>query len=247
MKSKLMLVLLAVALTLLASVVTVLLRPAATGASNGDSGYIRRYVAQYMTGKERATVVPPAPNATGGVPVYDVDFFTANDINTLYVTVEGVGDEHGGARLDLACLLDGNPCNNTTIDPVAGAPSGWVTVMRHKNYNRNYAPGFSPDFTGDTAEGVFVGDGGGGAGDLHDNNAIYTWCTPINGSGTHHVQVRLASQNVDASPSPVVFIEAAHFFVDGSRIADEANRCTAVDPPADNQTEAALTAPNSPH
>jgi hypothetical protein len=42
----------------------------------------------------------------------------------------------------------------------------------------------------------------------------------------HHVQIRLAAQNVDHARSPQAFLEAAHFFVDGSRIADSSKACT---------------------
>jgi hypothetical protein len=232
-KARLTLILLAVAIVISAGAVTGLLRASLTNASDGNSGFIRRYVAQWTTGKEISTSLQPAPHATGGIAAYDVDFFTAHDINTLYVTVAAVGDDHSGARSDLACLLDGTPCNDTETDPVAEAPSGWVTVMRHPNYNRNYASGFTPDGTGDTPGGTFRGDRGGGAGDLHDNSINYTWCTPIKDSGPHHVQIRLAAQNVDRAASPpLVFIEAAHFYVDGSRIADKSKACTQAEDPA---------------
>jgi hypothetical protein len=229
-KAKLTVILLVLAVALCAAAVIGFVRVASPSAWNGDSGYIRRYVAQWTTGREILTDVEPAAHATGGIAAYDVDFFAAGDVNTLYVTVSAVGDDHSGARVDLACLLDGNPCNDTQTDPVAGAPSGWVTVMRHKNYNRNYPPGFTPDATGDTPGGTFNGDGGGGAGDLHDNSISYTWCTPIHHSGTHHVQIRLAAQNVDNGAAPAAFLEAAHFYVDGSRIADASKACTEAPP-----------------
>ncbi len=225
MKAKLTIILLVVAVAISAVAITGFVRVGSTSAWSGDAGYIRRYVAQWTIG-EIQTNLAPAPHATGGIAAYDVDFFTARDINTLYVTVSAVGDVHSGARSNLACLLDGNPCHDTATDPSASDPSGWVTVMRHKNYNRNYAAGFTPDGTGDTAGGTFRGDGSGGAGDLHDNSINYTWCTPIKRSGKHHVQIRLAAQNVDNGARPRAFIEAGHFYVDGSRIADKSKACT---------------------
>jgi hypothetical protein len=233
MKAKLTLILLVAAVAISAGALTALVRASSSNAWGGDSGSIRRYVAQWTTGREISSTVEPAAHATGGIAVYDVDFFTGGDINTLYVTVSGVGDDHGGARNDLACVVDGNPCNDTVTDPVAGAPSGWVTVMRHPNYNREYPHGATPDATGDAPAATFNGDGGGGAGDLHDNSINYTWCAPIDSgkyhahrSGMHHVQIRLAAQNVDHARSPQAFLEAAHFFVDGSRIADSSKACT---------------------
>lgn len=130
----------------------------------------------------------------------------------------------------LACLVDGVACNPGP-DPVGGAPNGWFTALRFKDYNNNALP--IP----------FGGDGGGGAGDLHDNNITYTWCTPFETKpGTHNVQVKLAS-----SPGPgdsqvqannVVFLEAVHFYIDGARIAGT-NRCTRwPDPDAGDTTVA---------
>jgi hypothetical protein len=208
----------AVLASLAAAVLWLALAPGA-GAGPGEPGYIRRFAANFTTfgaPPEIATNLPPAPNAEGGLVVYDKSFFTANDINTLYVTISAVGDTHGGARLMLACQLDNRPCNQGP-NPVGGAPSGWLTAQRHDDYNDNYVgPGYG-------------GDGGGGAGDLHDNGVNYTWCTPISGAGTHNVKVRLASGAVPGDPASagnVVFLEAIHFFIDGSRIANEADACT---------------------
>jgi hypothetical protein len=59
---------------------------------------------------------------------------------------------------------------------------------------------------------------------------MYTWCTPFEAkAGTHNVQVRLASNTGPGDPlsdGAPVFLEAVHFFIDGARVASEADRCT---------------------
>ena len=184
-----------------------------------DSGYVRRYAAHFAAfGSELTTTVAPLAGGAGGAVIYNKNFFTAGDINTLYVTISATGDTHLGARLMIACLVDGSPCNPLGGTPlINGAPTGWVNVKRFANYNLYYV-------------GVgFAGDGLGGAGDVHDNAIHYTWCTPFDAKpGSHNVQVKMAS-----APSPdlgsagaPVFLEQVHFFVDGSRVANAANRCT---------------------
>ncbi len=207
-----------------------LLVPTFAGAQGvGNSGYVRRYLANFATfnDTEISTDTPatPAPAvAQGGILIYNKNFFVADDINTLYVTISATGDVHDGRRLMLACLVDGVACNPGG-NAVGGAPPGWVTLLRLDNYNDDYmGPGYG-------------GDGSGGSGDVHDNNITYTWCTPFETKpGSHNVKIRLASgANPDGDDLLVnnfVFLEAVHFFVDGARIADESNACTAdpVDP-----------------
>jgi hypothetical protein len=48
---------------------------------------------------------------------------------------------------------------------------GRLPYRRYHNSNLYYVNNRNP----------FFGDGGGGAGDLHDNNINYSWCTPITG------------------------------------------------------------------
>lgn len=192
-----------------------------------NTGFVRRYASNFTAfGNEISTNLPPAPNAQGGLIIYNKNFFVADDINVLYVTISATGDSHFGARLQLACLVDGKPCNPGP-NPVGGAPGGWHTALRMDNYNDNYlGPGFG-------------GDGGGGAGDVHDNHVMYTWCTPFEAkAGSHNVQVRLASSPApgdpgSASPLAFVFLEAVHFFIDGARVANPNDRCT--NNPVDSQ------------
>ena len=190
-----------------------------------ESGYVRRFAATRVElgGGEISSTTPPSPNGLGGVVIYNKNFFTANDINTIYVTISATGDSHFGARLQLSCLFDGQPCN-PDAQFVGGAPTGWFTAQRHKNYNNNYAGA------------PFSGDGGGGAGDLHDNVVYYTWCTPFNGpAGTHNVQVRLAPAAAPGDPGSnvgPVFLEAVHFYIDGSRVANSNSSCPATTGPS---------------
>lgn len=200
-------------------VATMLPMDASAVSPNGNSGYIRRYAANFTTfgqPAELVTIARPLANAQGGTIIYNKNFFVADDINTLYVTISATGDDHFGARLMIACLVDGKPCN-PGANPVGGSPSGWLTALRYDNYSDNGVVGFA-------------GDGGGGAGDVHDNIVAYTWCTPFETkAGTHNVQVRFAAAPVPGDPTSVngqVFLEAVHFFVDGSRVADEEDACT---------------------
>jgi hypothetical protein len=198
---------------------------AESASSNGNSGYVRRYAANFTAyGFELVTNVAPAPAGQGGTVIYNKNFFVADDINTLYVTISATGDTHGGARLQLACLIDGAPCNPGAGDPSGGAPSGWFTASRHDNYNDNYlGAGYS-------------GDGGGGAGDVHDNSIHKQWCTPFEvKAGTHNVQVKMASNTAPGDPGSVgqpVFMEAVDFTIDGARVASDVDRCsnTVIDP-----------------
>lgn len=184
-----------------------------------NTGYVRRYAANFTAfGFELVSTTPPLEGAEGGDIIYNKNFFVADDINTLYVTISATGDDHFGARLMLACKVDGRPCQPGAGDPAGGAPAGWFTALRYKNYNNNGLPVQS------------AGDGGGGAGDMHDNTVKYTWCTPFETkAGSHNVQVKLASSGVFNDPGSEgapVFLEAVHFFIDGARVAAEKDRCT---------------------
>ncbi len=161
----------------------------------------------------------PAPaSANGPILRIAADFFNFDGTvfvppgsNTVYVTISTTGDTHDGAALWLSCRVDGVPCNPGS-GGAGGTPAGWINLSKHKNY----ALGLS-------------GDGGGGAGDMHDNSIYYTWCVQ-RGTGPARVELKMASSGPDfetgtgATP-PFVFFEAAHVYIDASRIAGE-NRCT---------------------
>jgi hypothetical protein len=231
----------ALALAMMSGLITLLLWllfPLDAGAQGvGNSGYVRRYLANFAAwdGTEIFTDVAPSgtPPASGGVLIYNKNFFVADDLNTLYVTISATGDNHDGRRLMLACLVDGVACNSGT-GGAGGAPAGWFTALRFDNYNDDY-----------TGTG-YGGDGGGGSGDVHDNVVTYTWCTPFETKpGTHNVKIRLASganpDGDDPAVNNVVFLENVFFYVDGSRVADETNACTEDPVDAEVATEASTT------
>jgi hypothetical protein len=180
------------------------------------NGPILRIAADFFNfdGTETVTAAPVfAPDGTlvDGTTVFRKAVFIPPGSNTVYVTISTTGDTHDGAALWLSCRVDGAPCNPGS-GGAGGTPAGWINLQKHKNY----------------ALGLF-GDGGGGAGDMHDNSIYYTWCVPRQ-SGPATVELKLASSGPDfetgtgATP-PFVFFEAAHVFIDASRIAGE-NRCT---------------------
>jgi hypothetical protein len=141
-----------------------------------------------------------------GALVYTNTVLTDDTVNTLYVTITAVGDDHFGAAEWLSCRIDGAPCN-----PGQGgadfAPPGWLSVVKYFNYDTTYT---TPDGT----SGNTAGDGGGGTGDQHDNNFTYTWCTPIL-PGTHTVDIRQATSDA-SNVNNIVYFEAAHVFIDAS-------------------------------
>jgi hypothetical protein len=57
---------------------------AQSSGNANHSGYLRRYAANFTAyGFELATNVAPAPGGQGGTVIYNKNFFTADDINTL--------------------------------------------------------------------------------------------------------------------------------------------------------------------
>ena len=188
------------------------------------------------TNLEISTTLPPlgtpAPGS-GGLAIYNHNVVVPDDANVLFITIHATGDSHGGARLMLSCLV-----NNVACDPnnasVPLAPAGWVTMQRYHNYNLNYVG--TP----------FFGDGGGGAGDLHDNNINYSWCAVITEkehstvvkwpddllwSVTHNIKVKLASGPDDSglSGSSPVFLDSVRIYVDAAHIKGP-DRCTTITP-----------------
>jgi hypothetical protein len=184
------------------------------------NGPILRITADFKNfdGTETFTASPVfAPDGTlvDGATVFKKSVFVPPGVNTLYVTMSATGDTHNGAALWLSCRVDGVPCN-PGLGGAGGTPAGWINVQKHKNY----------------ALGL-TGDGLGGAGDMHDNSIYYTWCVRrIGGPAT--VEIKMASSGPDSETddgftAPFVFFEAAHFYIDASRIAGN-NRCTPAPP-----------------
>lgn len=203
-------------------VVAFVLAPVAQVAQAWDGSDLHRFAANFRgfaAGDEISTLVAasgtPTPGS-GGIVIYNKTIFVPEHINVLFVTVSGTGDAHNGARILLSCLVDDVPCNPGKIPN--GAPDGWVTVQRHKDYNLNYT----------NSGTTFNGDGTGGAGDLHDNSVYYTWCSKIKNKhedgAVHNIKIKLGSQNVEDTTFPLVSLEAVHFFIDGARLRGK-NAC----------------------
>ncbi len=173
---------------------------------------------QDFNGGETFTNSPPP-----GIIVYNKNVFVPAGVNTLYVTFSGFGDDHGGNTLLLTCMLNGAFCNPGTVS-ATGLP--WVAALKHFDYNTacGLANCWPPG-------GFVFGDGGGGAGDMHDNTIYATWCNSQNvmPGAVNNVQLKLAS-----SPgTDFVFYEAAHIYIDASALDERCHE----DPPDDASVE----------
>jgi len=147
-----------------------------------------------------------------GISIWTETVIVKPGEKVMYITLSATGDTHGGAAAWFSCNVDpdaGGPLAAAFCNPgsggAAGAPGGWIAL------NKMPAPSSGGCNAG-------VGDGGGGAGDCHDNRVYYTWCTvikpPPNGSASQTVQLRMATSVPDVTAAHRVFIEAAHFYID---------------------------------
>jgi hypothetical protein len=136
-----------------------------------------------------------------GIEIYRKQVSVPRNADTLYLTLSTTGDAHNGAASCFTALLDGgffNPGEQGAARCADGGSTpvpGWITLLKLPNGG---AGGCN--------------NGGGGAGDCHDNSIYYQWCTAVS-PGAHEVEIRMASDTV-GSP---VFIEQAHFYIDASR------------------------------
>jgi hypothetical protein len=181
-----------------------LLRAAVAGfctiALSAQAGIITTLRAdrQYLGG-EFATTTASAP-AGGGATFYNQTVLTPPGANTLYITLSTQGDTHGGAALQVLCLVNGIACNPNGAGAADVAPQGWVTLTK------------LPAATGGASN---CDDGGGGAGDCHDQTVAYRWCARLPVSALpalRNVQLRLASSDGVST----VFIENATTSVDAN-------------------------------
>lgn len=153
---------------------------------------------QYLGG-EFATTADAAAGG-GGSTFYDQTVVTPPGANTLYITLSSQGDTHDGAALEVLCLVDGIACNPNGAGAADAAPEGWVTLNKEP----------VPD-----GDAINCDDGGGGAGDCHDNTVAYRWCARlpvVRFPALRNVQLRLASSDGVS----VVFIENATTSVDAN-------------------------------
>lgn len=157
---------------------------------------------QFAPPEEISTAAVPADDGAGGATVYSKTLFTP--FRNLFITFSGTGDTHGGAALLMTCVVDGVLCQAGDGLATAG-PSGWITLQK------------VPVPT----EVTNCDDGGGGAGDCHDNAINYTWCATVADPGTKTIELKLASSNGE-----IVFYERAHIIIDAAPNQNAASRCT---------------------
>jgi hypothetical protein len=201
---------------------------------------IQRLSAQFLdfAGSETASNVGACPNSalascggttvpgTGGSLAYSTSVFVpfSSGPQTMYVTISAVGDNHSGQSNYVSCNVDGptgvgtatTVCNPQNVPSVDGAPPGWVTLTHHFAYD-------VPDYISDgvkhtTSSAISGGDGGGGTGDMHDNDYYYTWCKRVT-PGTHTINLRLGNHSGPSSPvssNNFVFFEKAFVYIDVS-------------------------------
>ena len=172
----------------------------ALSANAGDLYRIASDFAKF-DGTEFSTSVKGlgVPPASGGVVIYSKAVIVPPNTTSLYLTVSTTGDTHQGAAHWFACTIDGVSCR---VNPgsVDGAPSGWISLLK------------LPVATGGASN---CSDGGGGAGDCHDNNVYYTWCVrtaPSNLTAIRTLRVKMAT----SVTGKTVFAEKAHFYVDAN-------------------------------
>ena len=214
--------------TLLVTVVAGLMAAQAYGQA------IERVSAQYLrfdvseTACQAGTTSCPAAVAggTGGRLVYSHSVFVPllSGSPVLYVSFAAQADQHGGSAEFISCNIDGTVLCNAGTGGAGGAPTGWVNVGHHFQYQGvSYCSGLNSNSCGLTS-----GDGGGGTGDQHDNTLYAHWCVHVS-PGTHTVNLRLANAATGsvnpAGVANVVFFEAAHIFIDASQPAP-GNDCT---------------------
>lgn len=169
-----------------------------TSVSKSEAGNLNRLAAFYGFHDFEifTNLTAIADDPTGGATVFRRTVFVPSGNNTIFVTLGGAVDAHGGAAVWFTCLMDANFCR-----PAAGGgttPSGWVSLDKVPNGGAvgNCNDGFS-----------------GGAGDCHDNGVYYTWCRRVR-PGRHTIEIRMAS-GIDLQD---VFLEDAFFAIDVARL-----------------------------
>jgi hypothetical protein len=192
--------------------------------AEADEGFIRRLTADFFNFDNtesftNITAVAGPDENTPGDPDGEVIFKKKVKVpggdNTLYVSIYTTGDTHGGSALWLSCRVDGAFCRPGAAG-AAGAPSGWISLLK------------LPQDVQEPNASINCNDGGGGTADCHDNSITYQWCIPVEkkeGKEEQEVELRMAT----SKPGELVFIEAAHVYIDSSRIRGP-NQCTQAPP-----------------
>ena len=172
--------------------------------SNLAAGPLTRHVAEFNFGPEQFGVHAAAPNGGGGDLIYNKTLTLPTSAQTVFVTISTTGDTHDGDAAWFTASVNQVVCNPG--DSGAGfAPTGWIPLQKHFSYEK-------VTYRSNGAGGLAGGDGGGGAGDMHDNGIYYTWCCirGVKPGGTNTVQIKLATSKANEP----VFIERSHFYID---------------------------------
>ena len=155
----------------------------------------------------------------GGTQIWSKTVLVPSGFSTAYVTISTQGDDHEGVALQLECLVDNYLCSPDFGGPSADAPQGWITLLKHFNYESDYLLPDGSFFSG--------GDGGGGNGDMHDNSINHTWCVNVR-PGVHTFSIKMGnscgeSSTPDCSKDSGVSMENINFYIDAS--ASSTSQC----------------------
>ena len=151
----------------------------------------------YILSSDQQSFGETLTSSTTGEVKYTKSFFNPGQM--IYVTFNAQGDTHGGAALEMACHYNGVPCEQGS-----GAAEGgqWSTL--------NKLPAADSGASN-------CSDGGGGAGDCHDNTIHKVWCVKA-GPGPATVDLLLKSSN-----GGTVFYERSTILIEGSRGSSNLN------------------------
>jgi len=190
-----------------------------TGGAAMADGPLIRHAADFFKfdGTEFGTSLTAGGGVDDGALFYSKTVALPVGANVAYLTLYATGDEHGGAGLWLKCRYNVGPgytlCR-TGPGGIDTAPSGWIAL--HK----------VPVAVDGAAN---CNDGGGGAGDCHDNDIAYSWCIPLPSPTPARITFNLKMASSIKGQS--VFIEKGHVYIDSSQITGT-ERCIPAGPPA---------------
>ena len=184
-----------------------------------------RLDSEFRGSKEGGDVYTYVPALAGGTQIWSKTLVVPSGYNTAYVTISTQGLDEFGVALQLECLVDNYLCSPDFGNDLAGAPAGWITPLKHFNYDAGY---FLPD-----GSGFSGGDNEGGNGDMDDNSVNHTWCFNVR-PGAHTFSIKMGTSCGESlTPDcddegpylPYVALEDINFFIDAS--ASSSGQCTA--------------------
>ena len=190
-----------------------------------------RLDSEFHGSAEGGEVYTWVPAKSGGTQIWSKTLFVPSGFSTAYVTISTQGDDHLGVALQLLCLVDNYACS-PDFGAGDGAPAGWITPLKHFNYESCYV---LPDGTIGCG-----GDGNGLSGDIHDNSVNHTWCFNVR-PGVHTFSIKMGTScgeyltpscSYYSSDQYAVYLENIHFYVDASAsTTGQCNRSGGFTPP----------------